>query len=143
MNNKKTTQKLIGVETQDAGEHEALVELAETNAELAELHEEQHVFAIYAEFCRVRTQWRGLASDYEEAGDMLRANAIRRSVPVPPEFLDYMKRSHDRRYFEDVILLGTANIYEALLVYGPEWLDYDEEKAALDPQEQIFAEKAL
>ena len=142
MNNRKTAQKLIGVETQDVGEHEALVELAETNAELAELHEEQHVFAMYAEFCKVRTQLRGLANDYEEAGDMLRANAIRRSVPAPPEFLDYMKRSHDRRYFEDVIL-GTANIYEALLVYGSEWLDYDEEKAVLDPQEQIFAEKEL
>ena len=135
MKNKKSAQNYIVAEAQEAEEHESLTKLAE-------LQEEQQAFAIYAEFCRVRVQLRGLANVYEEAGDMLRANAIRRSVPAPPEFLDYMKCSHDRRYFEDVIL-GKANIYEALLVYGPDWLDYDEEKAVLDPQEQIFAEKKL
>lgn len=142
MKNKEMVHLPADAAPQEAEEHNALVELAEINAELAELHEEQQAFAMYAEFCRARTQWRGLADAYEEAGDMLRANAIRRSVPAPPEFLDFMKRSHDRRYFEDV-MLGKSNIYEALLVYGPDWLDYEEKKAVLDPQEQMFAEKTL
>ena len=41
-----------------------------------------------------------------------------------PEFLDFMKRQHGEQFFEEEIL-QKANIYEALLVYGPSWLEYE------------------
>ena len=103
---------------------EDLQKLAELHTEMAELKEEQQSFLVYKEFCAMKQDLRGLADVYEETGDMLRAEAIRRSVPLPPEFLDFMKRQHDEQFFEEEIL-QKVNIYEALLVYGPKWLEYE------------------
>lgn len=139
MSKKKDIQR--AVEADSVEQHKSLAEelnkLAELHAEMAELKEEQQTFMVYKEFCELKNELRGLADAYEEAGDTLRAAAIRRSVPPPPEFLDFMKRSHDQKYFEDV-LLGQANLYEALLVYGPNWLDYDE-GMRLRPEEEVLA----
>ena len=130
------------VETDSAEQHMALAgelnKLAELHLEMAELKEEQQALSAYADFCELRNTIKDAADVYEENGDMLRAEAIRRSVPVAPELLDYLKRSHDRQYFEEIIL-GKANIYEALLIYGPNWLEYDE-NARIRPEEEILAE---
>lgn len=130
------------IEAESATQHMALAEelnkLAELHMELAELHEEQENLMHYKEFCEMKNELRDLSNVYEEAGDTLRMDAIRRSIPLPAEFLDYMKRRHDKQYFEEVIL-GKSNIFEALLVYGPQWLQYDE-NARLRPAEEIFAE---
>lgn len=127
MSKKQNIRKAI--EADSAEQHLALAEelnkLAELHVEMAELKEEQRAFADYVEFCDLRSTIKAAADIYEGQGDMLRAEAIRRSIPVAPELLDYLKRTHDQQYFEEVIL-GTANIYEALLVYGPTWLEYVE-----------------
>lgn len=129
-------------EGKTAEEHRALAEelstLAEMHAEMAELKEEQSSFLLYKDFCDLRNEWKELAKIYEENGDQLRAKAISRSVPVAPELLDYLKRRNGRQYFEEIIL-GCANIYEALLVYGPAWLEFDEDAEVL-PGEEILAE---
>lgn len=127
MGRKQDIRKAI--EADSAEQHLALAaeleKLAELHVEMAELKEEQRAFADYVEFCELRNIIKAAVEIYENQGDTLRAEAIRRSIPVAPELLDYLKRTHDQQYFEEVIL-GTANIYEALLVYGPKWLEYDE-----------------
>ena len=128
------------VETDSAEQHMALAEelnkLAELHLEMAELKEEQQNLVVYKEFCDLRNIIKASADIYEENGDTLRAEAIRRSVPVAPELLDYLKRTHDQQYFEEVIL-GQSNIYEVLLVYGPKWLEYDESQR-IRPEEEVL-----
>ncbi|SBW05663.1 hypothetical protein KL86DPRO_20527 [uncultured delta proteobacterium] len=139
MGKKKDIRK--AVEADSAEQHMALAEelnkLAELHLEMAELKEEQQNLVVYKEFCDLRNIIKAAADVYEENGDMLRAEAIRRSVPIAPELLDYLKRTHDQQYFEEVIL-GQSNIYEALLVYGPKWLEYDESQR-IRPEEKVLA----
>ncbi|MCB6542103.1 hypothetical protein LI168_07780 [Desulfovibrio desulfuricans] len=128
-------------EGKTAEEHRALAEepstLAEMHTEMAELKEEQSTFLLYKDFCDMRNEWKELSKTYEESGDYLRAEAISSSIPVAPELLDYLKRRNGKQYFEEIIL-GSANIYEALLVYGPARLEFDE-NAEILPGEKVLS----